>query len=169
MQRSASVLVSTLLAAALLVGWTGTRAALPAAGASAPGFSLADQAGKTRTLAEFRGKWVVLYFYPKDDTPGCTEEACKFRDDIYALSQMGAQVIGVSLDAKKYSLPFPLLADPSGAVTASYGALPQGSRYAKRYTFLVDPAGKVAKVYTSVETSRHSVEVIEDLKRMTKR
>jgi peroxiredoxin Q/BCP len=166
-----------MLAAALLLGLSCAWAALPATGTPAPAFSLADQAGKTRTLAEFRGKWVVLYFYPKDDTPGCTEEACKFRDDIYALSQMGAQVIGVSLDdsashaqfAKKYSLPFPLLADPSGAVTASYGALPQGSRYAKRYTFLVDPGGRVAKIYTSVETSRHSVEVLEDLKRMTKR
>lgn len=177
MKRSASVLVATLLAAAMISGWTSARAALPAAGALAPDFSLADQSGNPRSLSEFRGKWVVLYFYPKDDTPGCTEEACKFRDDIFALKQMGAQVVGVSLDdsashaqfAKKYSLPFPLLADPSGAVTRSYGALPQGSRYAQRYSFLIDPAGNVAKVYTSVETSRHSVEVIEDLKRLSKR
>ena len=177
MKRFVAVLGSTLLAAALLLGISCARAALPATGTLAPEFSLADQLGKTRTLAEFRGKWVVLYFYPKDDTPGCTEEACKFRDDIFAISQMGAQVVGVSLDdsashaqfAKKYSLPFPLLADPSGAVTRSYGALPQGSRYAERYTFLIDPAGKVAKVYTSVETSRHSVEVMEDLKRLSKR
>src|SRR3990172_5285488 len=146
--------VSAFVAAALLLGLSCAWAVLPATGAPAPAFSLADQAGKTRTLAEFRGKWVVLYFYPKDDTPGCTEEACNFRDDIFALSRMDAQVIGVSLDdsashaqfAKKYSLPFPLLADPSGAVTDSYGALPQGGRYAKRYTFLFDPAGKVAKV-----------------------
>src|SRR5476649_1838926 len=86
--------------------------AVPQAGAPAPAFNLADQAGKTRSLAEFRGKWLVLYFYPKDDTPGCTEQACKFRDDIFAIDQMGAQVVGVSLDdsashaqfAKKYSL-----------------------------------------------------------------
>lgn len=177
MRRYASALVSPLLAAALLLGFTGAWGALPAAGASAPAFSLADQSGKPRSLAEFRGKWVVLYFYPKDDTPGCTEQACNFRDDIFVLEQMGAQVIGVSLDdsashaqfAKKYSLPFPLLADPSGAVTRSYGALAQGSRYASRYTFLIDPAGKVAKVYTSVETSRHSAEVIADLKRLSKR
>jgi peroxiredoxin Q/BCP len=177
MARSGSILVSTLLAAGLGFGCAGAQAALPASGASAPEFSLADQSGSPRSLSEFRGKWVVLYFYPKDDTPGCTEEACKFRDDIFALKQMGAQVVGVSLDdsashaqfAKKYSLPFPLLADPSGAVTRSYGALAQGSRYAQRYTFLIDPAGKVAKVYTSVETSRHSVEVIEDLKRLSKR
>ena len=169
--------VSAFAAAALLLGLSCAWAALPATGAPAPAFSLADQAGKTRTLAEFRGKWVVLYFYPKDDTPGCTEEACNFRDYIFALGQLGAQVIGVSLDdsashaqfAKKFSLPFPLLADPSGTVTANYGALPQGSRYARRYTFLIDPAGRVAKVYTSVETSRHSAEVIEDLKRLSKR
>lgn len=177
MRRPGTALVSTLLAAALLFCWTSARAALPAAGALAPEFSLADQSGKARSLTEFRGKWVVLYFYPKDDTPGCTEEACKFRDDIIALEQMGAQVVGVSLDdsashaqfAKKYRLPFPLLADPSGEVTRSYGALTQGGRYARRYTFLIDPAGNVAKVYTSVQTSRHSVEVIEDLKRLSKR
>jgi peroxiredoxin Q/BCP len=116
MRRFIPALCSTLLAAALLLGISCARAALPAVGARAPEFGLADHAGKTRTLAEFRGKWVVLYFYPKDDTPGCTEEACSFRDDILALNQMGAQVIGVSLDdsashaqfAKKYSLPFPL-------------------------------------------------------------
>jgi peroxiredoxin Q/BCP len=150
---------------------------VPAAGAQAPAFSLPDQTGKPRSLAEFRSRWVVLYFYPKDDTPGCTEEACNFRDDIFALEQMGAQVVGVSLDdsasharfAKKHGLPFPLLADPSGTVTRSYGALTEGSQYARRYTFLIDPAGKVAKVYTSVETSRHSAEVIADLKRLSKR
>ena len=177
MRRIAPALASTLLAAALLLGVSSARAALPAVGAPAPEFSLADHSGKTRTLAEFRGKWVVLYFYPKDDTPGCTEEACKFRDDFFTLEQMGAQVVGVSLDdsashaqfAKKYSLPFPLLADAKGEVSRRYGALPEGSRYARRYTFLIDPAGKVAKVYTSVETSRHSVEVIADLKRLSKR
>jgi len=177
MKRFLAALGCTLLAAALALGMSCVQAAVPAAGTLAPEFSLPDHLGKTRTLAEFRGKWVVLYFYPKDDTPGCTEEACNFRDDIFALEKMGAQVVGVSLDdsashaqfAKKYSLPFPLLADPSGAVTRSYGALPEGSRYAKRYTFLIDPAGKVAKVYTSVETARHSVEVIEDLKRLSKR
>ena len=177
MTRSALALASALLGAALLFTLGGAHAAVPAAGAAAPAFSLADQSGKVRSLAEFRGKWLVLYFYPKDDTPGCTEEACNFRDDIFALEKMGAQVVGVSLDdsashaqfAKKYSLPFPLLADTSGAVTRSYGALTEGSRYARRYTFLIDPAGMVAKVYTSVETSRHSVEVIEDLKRLSKR
>lgn len=151
--------------------------AVPQAGAPAPAFSLADQAGKTRSLAEFRGKWLVLYFYPKDDTPGCTEQACKFRDDIFALTQLGAQIVGVSLDdsashaefARKYSLPFPLLADKNGVVTKSYGALPEGSRYADRYTFLISPEGKVAKIYTSVDTSRHSAEVIEDLRKLARK
>ncbi len=177
MKSFTTSLAAILLAAALSLGPAGARAALPAAGDPAPAFSLEDQSGKPRNLAEFRGKWVVLYFYPKDDTPGCTEEACNFRDDIFTLEQMGAQVLGVSLDdsashaqfAKKYSLPFPLLADPSGKVTSSYGALTDGSRYAKRYTFLVNPAGKVAKVYTKVETSRHSADVIEDLKNFSKR
>jgi peroxiredoxin Q/BCP len=151
--------------------------AAPVAGAQAPAFSLPDQAGKRRSLSEFRGKWVVLYFYPADDTPGCTEQACKFRDDIFALTQLGAQVVGVSLDdsashaqfAKKYSLPFPLLADAGGAVTKSYGALPEGGRYANRYTFLIDAEGKIAKIYTTVDTSRHSVEVIADLRRLSKK
>ena len=177
MKQSARALISSLVATAVLLGLSSAWAVLPPAGALAPAFTLPDQAGKVRSLAEFRGRWVVLYFYPKDDTPGCTEEACNFRDDIFVLEQLGAQVVGVSLDdsashakfAKKYSLPFPLLADPAGAVTRSYGALPEGSSYAKRYTFLIDPAGKVAKAYTSVETSRHSAEVIEDLKRLSKR
>ena len=164
-----AILFALVLAAPVL--------AVPQAGAPAPAFNLADQTGKTRSLAEFRGKWLVLYFYPKDDTPGCTEQACKFRDDIFVLTQLGAQIVGVSLDdsashaefAKKYSLPFPLLADRNGAVTKSYGALPEGSRYANRYTFLIGPDGRLAKVYTSVDTSRHSFEVIEDLKKLSKK
>ncbi|MEK7751200.1 MAG: peroxiredoxin [Acidobacteriota bacterium] len=177
MRLSVSAFASRLLAAVLSLIIVDAGAAVPAAGATAPAFSLPDQTGKSRSLAQFRGKWVVLYFYPKDGTPGCTEQACRFRDDIFALEQMGAQVVGVSLDdsashaqfAKKYNLPFPLLADTSGAVSRSYGALTEGSRHARRYTFLIDPAGKVAKAYTSVETSRHSIEVIEDLMRLSKR
>jgi peroxiredoxin Q/BCP len=175
-----SLLLSALLAAAVPAAHAAAQPdapSVPRAGAQAPAFSLPDQAGKPRSLAEFRGKWVVLYFYPADDTPGCTEQACKFRDDIFALGQLGAQVVGVSLDdsashaqfAKKYSLPFPLLADRGGAVTKRYGALPEGSRYANRYTYLIDAEGKVAKIYTSVDTSRHSVEVIADLKRLSKK
>ena len=143
-------------------------------GQPAPDFSLPDQTGKTRTLAEFRGKWLALYFYVKDDTPGCTEQACKYRDDIHELSDLGAQVVGISVDdssshadfAKKYSLPFPLLADTGGATAARYGSLRENGTLAKRNTFLIDPNGRIAKIYLSASTSKNSAEVIADLKRL---
>ncbi len=154
-------------------------AGVPAVGSPAPEFALPDQAGRTVRLADFRGKWVVLYFYPKDDTPGCTEEACTFRDDQAALTLLGAQVVGVSLDdsashavfARKYNLPFPLLADTEAKVSASYGAVTNlvVAKFAKRYTFLIDPQGRIAKGYLNVDTSRHSAEIIADLKRLTSR
>ena len=154
-------------------------AEVPAVGAPAPEFALPDQAGRTVRLADFRGKWVVLYFYPKDDTPGCTAEACSFRDDQAKLTLLGAQVVGVSLDdsashaafAKKYSLPFQLLADTDAKVSASYGAVNNlvVAKFAKRYTFLIDPQGRIARAYLSVDTSRHSAEIIADLKRLTAR
>lgn len=160
----------------LLVSQMARAAELPKVGESAPDFKLPDQDGKTHQLQDFAGKWLVLYFYPKDDTPGCTKEACAFRDDLHKLTALGAQVAGVSVDdsdshaefAKKYHLPFPLLADKSTEVAARYGALMNLGlfKYAKRYTFLIDPQGKVAKVYQKVETSRHSTEIIEDLKQL---
>jgi peroxiredoxin Q/BCP len=116
----------------------------------------------------------VLYFYPKDDTPGCTKEACAFRDDLASLEKLGAKVVGISVDdsdshakfAAKYHLPFPLLADEDGKVAESYGALANlfVVKIAKRYTFLIDPKGKISKVYLSVDTSRHSQEIVDDLK-----
>ncbi len=152
---------------------------LPNVGEAAPDFNLPDQNGKQRVLKDFRGKWLVLYFYPKNDTPGCTKEACAFRDDLNQISELGAQVVGVSVDdtashaafAKKYNLPFPLLADSKGAVAASYGALMNLGfmKFARRYTFLIDPQGNIGKVYLSVETSRHSKEIIEDLQKLTTR
>jgi peroxiredoxin Q/BCP len=175
------LLVTFLIGMALLL-WRSTAFAngnLPKAGAQAPGFSLPDQNGRLRTNAEFRGKWLVLYFYPKDDTPGCTREACSFRDDLRQLEKLGAKVIGVSVDdtdshakfAQKYHLPFPLLADKDGMVADSYGALTNLGlvKFAKRYTFLIGPDSKVAKVYLSVDTSRHSQEIIDDLKQLTTR
>jgi len=110
----------------------------------------------------------------KDDTPGCTEQACKYRDDIQELSDLGAQVVGISVDdssshadfAKKYSLPFPLLADTGGATAARYGSLRENGTLAKRNTFLIDPNGRIAKIYLSASTSRNSAEVIADLKRL---
>ena len=122
---------------------------IPVAGSMAPAFSLADQNGQEVSLDGLRGKWVVLYFYPKNDTPGCTEEACSFRDDIAQLKALGAQIVGVSIAetasnaefAKKYHLPFTLLADKDGEVAKRYGAYADWMvvRYARRYTFLVDP------------------------------
>jgi thioredoxin-dependent peroxiredoxin len=151
-------------------------AAVPQSGTVAPTFALPDQQGQLRRLEEFRGKWVVLYFYPKDDTPGCTQEACSFRDDIAQLGSLGAQVLGVSVDdssshaafAKKYHLPFPLLADKDATAARAYGAFSDWliMKFANRYTFLIDPSGKIAKTYQSVDTSRHSVEVIADLKQL---
>ena len=142
-------------------------------GDPAPDFSLPDQHGATRTLAEFRGRWLVLYFYPKNDTPGCTTEACQFRDDYLGVKALGAEILGVSVDnrdshsefAKKYSLPFALLADTDGLVAKQYGALWDMwvLRWAKRHTFLIDAQGRIAKIYRDVDPKTHSAEIIADL------
>jgi peroxiredoxin Q/BCP len=144
-------------------------------GDDAPTFMLPDSQGNQVSLNDYKGKWAVLYFYPKDDTPGCTKEACQFRDDFKTLETLGAKVIGVSIDdsfshkkfAEKYNLPFPLLSDASGEVADRYGALNNFLviKLAKRYTFLINPQGKIAKIYLSVDTSKHSQEIIEDLKK----
>jgi thioredoxin-dependent peroxiredoxin len=146
---------------------------IPEVGAKAPSFSLPDQSGKTHKLSDYQGKFVVLYFYPKDDTPGCTKEACAFRDDERALTKSGAVVLGVSPDdtkshekfATKFSLNFPLLADPDHAVAEKYGAWGEKSMYGRTYegivrsTFLIDPKGKVARVWPKVKVDGHSEEV----------
>jgi thioredoxin-dependent peroxiredoxin len=158
----------------LLLSQVARAGEVPKVGEIAPEFKLPDQHGKTHTLHDFSGKWLVLYFYPKDDTPGCTQEACAFRDDLHEIDDLGAQVVGISVDdgsshaefAKKYHLPFPLLADKTTEVAVRYGVLMNLGfiKVAKRYTFLIDPQGKIAKVYDKVETSRHSKEIIDDLK-----
>ncbi len=150
---------------------------VPTVGSQAPVFSLADQNGQPVSLDSLRGKWVVLYFYPKNDTPGCTEEACAFRDDLAQLTALGAQIVGVSIAetasnaefAKKYHLPFPLLADKDGEVARRYGAYADWMvvRFARRYTFLIDAQGKIAKTYLKVDTSKHSAEIITDLKQLS--
>jgi peroxiredoxin Q/BCP len=163
-----------------LVSWHGTAFAegnLPRVGDIAPVFSLPDQNGLIRNTKEFRGKWLVLYFYPKDDTPGCTEQACTFRDDMDKLTALGAKIVGVSVDdtlshaafAKKYSLPFPLLADDKGEIAARYGSIRDLAliKFAQRNTFLIDPQGKIAKVYLGVSTSKNSQEIIDDLQKLT--
>ena len=152
------------------------QADTPEVGKPAPNFKLPDQNGKIHTLNSFRGKWLVLYFYPKDDTPGCTEQACKFRDDLHKLEALGANVVGISVDnttshakfARKYNLPFPLLADNNAETAAQYNSLLNLGiiKFAKRNTFLIDPNGKIAKIYLSASTSRNSIEVIEDLKKL---
>jgi len=139
----------------------------------APDFVLTDQNGKQRRLADFRNRWVVLYFYPKNNTPGCTEEACKFRDDYFRLDKLGAEVLGISIDnqeshaefTKKYSLPFPLLADTDGKVASQYGSYFSFGpmRYARRHTFIIDPDGRIASIYRKVKPATHSDDVIRDL------
>jgi thioredoxin-dependent peroxiredoxin len=147
----------------------------PAAGAVAPPFKLQDQDGKWHSLADYKGKWVVLYFYPKDGTPGCTTEACAFRDNIFAFDKEGAVVLGVSVDdvadhksfAEKHSLPFTLLADPTKTVTKEYGVLKTYMgvvEMAHRETFIIDPQGRIAKRYETVDPDGHSKVVLDDLK-----
>ncbi len=145
-------------------------------GQSAPEFRLADQQGKIHTLADVQGKWLALYFYPKDDTPGCTKQACAFRDGLQELMDLGAEVIGISVDdsnshadfAQKYDLQFPLLADTTAETAARYHSLVNLGviKFAKRNTFLIDPQGKIARIYLSASAARNSTEVIEDLKRL---
>ncbi len=149
---------------------------LPKTGDTAPGFSLLDQYGKSRTLEEFRGRWLVLYFYPRDDTPGCTEQAACYRDAMLDFEALGAAVCGVSVDrseshaafALKYKLSFPLLADRGGEVAASYGSLLNLGfiKFAKRNTFLIDPQGRVAALYLGVNPSRDARGVVADLKKL---
>lgn len=155
---------------------------LPQAGTKAPDFTLPDQNGQEHTLKNYNGQWVVLYFYPKDDTPGCTKEACSFRDNFTPLKQAGIAVLGVSVDpvkkhikfAEKYSLPFTLLSDENKGVVEKYGVWGKkkfmGREYmgTNRVTFLINPQGKIAKVYESVKPDRHAEEILEDLKELAK-
>jgi peroxiredoxin Q/BCP len=154
--------------------WNTAGAAGLKVGDAAPGFTLMDQDGKQRALGDYHGRWVVLYFYPRDDTPGCTTEACRFRDDIHSLRELGIAILGVSLDdvasheafAEEYHLPFPLLSDPKGKVAKTYGSLFRLGplRFAKRHTFIIDPQGRIAKIYRDVKPQTHSDQVIADLK-----
>jgi peroxiredoxin Q/BCP len=138
-------------------------------GQSAPDFTLPDQEGKPVTLSEQRGKWVVLYFYPKDDTPGCTKEACSFRDNLAAIQQLDARIFGVSVDSveshkkfsEKFKLNFPILADDRYQVTAKYGVLTSfmGVKVARRSTVIIDPQGVIRKIFPSVKPEDHALEI----------
>jgi peroxiredoxin Q/BCP len=148
-------------------------------GDAAPSFHLQDQKGNWHSLEQYNGKWVVLYFYPKDDTPGCTKEACGFRDNIYAFEDLGAIILGISLDdveshedfAEKYSLPFSLLSDAEARTAKNYGVLKKMGplTFAKRQTFIIDPSGNIARHYDSVDAGNHSKEVLADLKDLMKK
>ena len=146
-------------------------------GNAAPGFSLADQNGNVHTLAQYTGKWVLVYFYPRDDTPGCTKEACALRDNFPEFEKLDIVVVGISTDsvkshdkfAKKYELPFTLLADESKEVVESYGVWGpkkfMGREFlgTHRTSFLIAPDGKVAKVYEKVKPDAHAAQVLADL------
>jgi len=167
--------IITLLSAALLlvIGSTISLADQVQSGAAAPDFELKDQDGQMHSIEDYRGKWVALYFYPKDGTPGCTTEACEFRDHIFAFRDANCQILGVSLDdeeshktfSEEHGLPFPLLADTTGTTADAYGVKSKmmGMTVAKRQTFLIDPEGNIAKHYSEVDPDTHSKQVLADL------
>ena len=153
--------------------FSGASGTAPGVGSVAPEFTLASQESSSVSLKDYRGSWVVLYFYPKDQTPGCTREAHNFQADQAKYAAHRAVVLGVSVDSvdshKKFcakeGLNFKLLADGDGKVSQSYGSLTNlwVAKFAARHTFLIDPSGKVAKAYTSVDPARHSEEVLAAL------
>jgi thioredoxin-dependent peroxiredoxin len=167
----------------LLLCTFATYAEVPRIGSPAPEFRLQDQDGQWHELKSYRGKWVVLYFYPKDQTPACTEEACEFTDNIFGFRQAGAVVLGISVDDvashKRFegvlkekhqrTLAFTLLADPSKGTARIYGVLKNylgAMELARRETFLIDPQGRIAKYYPEVDPKGHSQAVLKDLQEL---
>ena len=150
-------------------------------GSMAPDFTLSDQSGKSHSLSDYRGQWVILYFYPKDLTPGCTTEACNFRDDFPNFQKLNTVVLGVSKDsvkrhstfAQKYKLPFPLLSDEAGDVCDKYDVWKEKSMYGKTYmgivrsSYLIDPEGKISRVYPKVKVKEHALELLNDLQALS--
>lgn len=142
-------------------------------GTPAPNFSALDQEGQTHSLKDYAGTWLLLYFYPKDFTPGCTTEACSLRDN-FAELQKRVTVVGISEDsvashkkfAKKYSLPFTLLADEDKRMTKAYGA--DGLLFARRVSFLIDPDGNIRKIYDKVKPEQHAADILKDLEALQK-
>ena len=145
-----------------------------AVGSNAPAFKLQDQNGEWHSLEDYQGQWLAVYFYPKDDTPGCTTEACNFRDNIYAFKAIGAAVVGISVDdvdshkefSDKYKLPFTILADESGEVAKKYGVLRDYKllKLASRQSFLINPEGEIVKHYGDVDPDTHTDAVLADIK-----
>lgn len=165
-----TLLLATFLSFPAIAGET------PAVGEPAPGFKLQDQNGEWHDLQDYQGTWLAIYFYPKDQTPGCTTEACNFRDNIFAFKAIGAEVVGVSLDdvashkefSDKYKLPFVILADEGGAMADAYGVLRDYKliKIAGRQSFLVNPEGVIVKHYEDVDPETHTQEVLADLETM---
>ena len=170
------IMVTALVAVATSVCAQAPDAS-PAEGTAAPDFKLQDQAGKWHTLAENKGKWVVLYFYPKDNTPGCTTQACELRDNIFAFRKANAVILGVSVDdvashkvfAEEHKLPFDILADSDKQVSKLYGVLFSAGpmQLASRQTFLIDPSGKIVKHWPKVDPKGHSEMVLAEIKAHT--
>jgi peroxiredoxin Q/BCP len=152
-------------------------------GQLAPQFSLLDQTGNAHSLKDYLGKWILVYFYPKDDTPGCTKEACSFRDNLPKFKKSAVTVLGISIDsvtkhkkfAEKYKLPFTLLADEEKKVVGLYDVWQMKKFMGREYmgtvrtSFLIDPKGKIAKIYEHVKPEIHSTEVLQDLKTLLKK
>jgi thioredoxin-dependent peroxiredoxin len=152
---------------------------LLAVGTPAPEFTTTDQDGKKRSLSDFKGKKVILYFYPKDNTPGCTKEACAFRDHFAEFRQLGVEILGVSVDhekshksfVQKYDLPFTLLTDTEKRLVEAYGVWGEKNLYGKKYlgtnrvTYLIDEAGKIAAVFPKVRPDKHAEEILASLQR----
>lgn len=148
----------------------------------APEIKLPDQNGDIHKLSDYKGKWVLIYFYPKDDTPGCTTEACGIRDTFPKFGKLDAKVIGISTDsaakhkkfADKYKLPFTLLADENKKIVEKYGVWAEKSMYGRKYfgtlrtSFLVDPKGKIVRIYEQVKPAEHAAQVLSDLKELQK-
>jgi len=151
-------------------------------GSKAPAFTLPDQDGKEHSLSDYAGKWVLLYFYPKDDTPGCTKEACAIRDDFTNFEKIKAVVLGASCDSvkshkkfqEKYDIPFTLLSDEQKTLVNSYGVWAEKKFMGRKYmgilrsSFLINPEGKIAKIYESVKPADHATEVLTDLRELKK-
>ncbi len=167
------LLVAVIIVLVVLVPRLLSRSATPSEGSNAPDFTLPSQEGSPVSLKDYRGKWVVLYFYPKDQTPGCSREAHNFQVDRAKYAERSAVVLGVSLDSvdshKKFcakeGLNFKLLSDTDHKVTDAYGSLTNLGlvKFAARHTFLIDPSGKIVKAYTSVDPVKHSGEVLAEL------
>jgi len=165
--------MSIVLASLVVIAQLATASESLQVGQAAPDFELPDQDGQLHSLEDYRDQWVVLYFYPKDETPDCTTQAREFRDNIFAYRKLNAQILGVSLDnvashqrfAEHHNLPFPLLADFDSVVAEAYHVKTRmiGLTFAKRQTFLIDPAGSIAKHYKNVNPETHSETVLEDL------